>query len=455
MHRFAALWTGDNSSSWDFLKMNVSQVISLGMCGMSICGQDIGGFEAEDDSQHWVGPELLMRWTAAGAFLPWFRNHYMRKGRKEFQEPFMYVEWFNQYQKPVPEPQAQYQMVLPVCKYYIELRYQLLQLFYDAMFENCLNGQPICRAMFLNDPSDKALYNDKVEFLDDQFFVSRDLLVAPILDEQNKCGGKRDIYLPAGSDWYCFKNNRQPLDNAVEGATTIRDFDAHLNADPSHINFIVPIYVRAGAIIPTIEVEKYVGERQANREQYPDGNPITINIYPGESTNVADSETGKKFSVQATYKMYLDDGVSRSSALPTEELPGSDEMGKGEYRTVLIRHTGYPNPNFDNKTRTISIERIHDHYTPFEKYFFVAILHDPSELPQRDSNSKKRTSSPLKKVSINEEEITLITGDTPEIRAESLNNYQQNAWYYNDNIDVSFIKVFDYNSRFTVTAEYF
>lgn len=455
MHRFAALWTGDNSSSWDFLKMNVSQVISLGMCGMSICGQDIGGFEAEDDSQHWVGPELLMRWTAAGAFLPWFRNHYMRKGRKEFQEPFMYVEWFNQYQKPLPEPQAQYQMVLPVCKYYIELRYQLLQLFYDAMFENCQNGQPICRAMFLNDPSDKALYNDKVEFLDDQFFVGRDLLVAPILDEQNKCGGKRDIYLPAGSDWYCFKNNRQPLDDAVEGGTMIRDFDAHLSAEPSHINFIVPIYVRAGAIIPTIEVEQYVGERQANREQYPDGNPITINIYPGESTNVADSEVGKKFSVQATYKMYLDDGVSRSSALPTEELPGSDEMGKGEYRAVQIRHSGYPNPNFDNKTRTISIERIHDHYTPFEKYFFVAILHDPSELPQRDSNSKKRTSSPLKKVSINEEEITLITGDTPEIRAESLNNYPQNAWYYNDNIDVSFIKVFDDNSRFTVTAEYF
>jgi alpha-glucosidase len=308
--------------------------------------------------------------------------------------------------------------------------------------------------MFLNDPSDKALYNDKVEFLDDQFFVSRDLLVAPILDEQNKCGGKRDIYLPSGSDWYCFKNNRQPLEDVVEGGTTIRDFDAHLSADPSHINFIVPIYVRAGAIIPTIEVEKYVGERQANREQYPDGNPITINIYPGESTNVADSETGKKFSVQATYKMYLDDGVSRSSALPTEELPGSDEMGKGEYRAVQIRHSGYPNPNFDNKTRTISIERIHDNYTPFEKYFFVAILHDLSELPERDSNSKKGTSSPLKKVIINEEEIPLITGDTPENRANQLKNSPKNARYYNENINISFIKVFDNNSSFTITAEY-
>ncbi|MBD1939369.1 TIM-barrel domain-containing protein [Microcoleus sp. FACHB-68] len=452
MHRFAALWTGDNSSSWDFLKMNVSQVISLGMCGMSICGQDIGGFEAEDDSQHWAGPELIMRWTAVGAFLPWFRNHYMRKGRKEFQEPFMYMEWFN---GNPPEPQAQYRMVLPVCKYYIELRYRLLQLFYDAMFENCINGKPICRPMFLNDPSDKSLYNDKISFLDDQFFVGRDLLVAPILDEENQCRGKRDIYLPAGSDWYCFKNNRQPLDGAVEGGTTIRDFDARLSADPNHVNFIVPIYVRAGAIIPTIEVEQYVGQRKA--EGLP--NPITINIYPGESTNVADDEVGKKLSVQASYKMYLDDGVSRSSAPSREELPGSDEMGKGEYREVKIHHSGYPNPNFDWKTRIININRGHDNYSPSdkeeEKYFFVAVLHDPSELPKRDPISNQRSSSPLKSVSIDEQEIFLITGDNPEKRAEQLSKSKKNAWYYNEDIDISFIKVFDDSEAIRIRAEYF
>ncbi|MBE9212004.1 alpha-glucosidase [Plectonema cf. radiosum LEGE 06105] len=459
MHRFAALWTGDNSSSWDFLKMNVAQVISLGMCGMSICGQDIGGFEAENDSQHWAGPELLMRWTAVGAFLPWFRNHYMRKGRKEFQEPFMYEEWFNQYKGGnLPEPQEQYRMVLPVSKYYIELRYRLLQLFYDAMFENCLNGKPICRPMFLNDPQDKSLYNDKIEFLDDQFFVGRDLLVAPILDQENNCRGKRDIYLPTNSNWYCFKNNRQPLDNAVEGGTTIREFDAHLSNNPNHINFIVPMYVRAGAIIPTIEIEQYVGERQEHPELYPDGNPITINIYPGESTNVADDEVGKKFAVQATYTMYLDDGVSRSSAPPREKLPGSDKMGKGEYREVVITHSGYPDPSLDNKTdkktRIIDIGRVHDNYTPPEKYFFVAIMHDPSELPTRDLNNR-RNSSPLRSISIDDREIPLITNGNAEERANQLSNSQKNAWYYNENIDISFIKVFDNSPSLSISAEYF
>lgn len=43
-HKYAGLWTGDNSSTWDFLRINVSQALSLGMCGVIINGQDIGGF---------------------------------------------------------------------------------------------------------------------------------------------------------------------------------------------------------------------------------------------------------------------------------------------------------------------------------------------------------------------------------------------------------------------------
>lgn len=158
-------------------------------------GQDIGGFEQENDEQHWVGPELMIRWVAAGAFLPWFRNHYMRKGRKEFQEIFMYEEWFREQQKPLPEPQDLYRAVLPVCKYYIELRYRLLQIFYDGMFENTFDGLPICRPMFLNDPGDKAIYNDKIAFLNNQLFVRQDLLVAPVLDPQSPANGygKRDV----------------------------------------------------------------------------------------------------------------------------------------------------------------------------------------------------------------------------------------------------------------------
>jgi len=115
MNRFAALWTGDNASSWDFLRINVAQVLALGISGVAICGQDIGGFEREFDWQKWVDPELLMRWTMAGAFLPWFRNHYIRKGAKLFQEPyaFQHLDLNNIFP---PESRQFYPMVLPVCR---------------------------------------------------------------------------------------------------------------------------------------------------------------------------------------------------------------------------------------------------------------------------------------------------------------------------------------------------
>lgn len=430
-HRFAGLWTGDNSSDWAFLKMNISQVLSLGMCGVAISGQDIGGFETSLEGGAWASPELLIRWTAAGAFLPWFRNHYVRKGRKEFQEPFMYVEWFNQYRGGnLPEPQDLYRMVLPICKHYIELRYRLLQLFYDAMFENTLNGLPICRPLFLNAPGDKSLYNDKESFIDNEFFVGRDLLIAPVLDPQtNAVGsnyGKRDVYLPSDTDWYCFMDNAMPLGPVVEGGTTVRDFDANLDINGNHIHFIVPIYVRSGAIIPSIELEQYVG--QLNIEGKP--NPVTISVYPGKS---------------GEYDMYLDDGVSRSSASPDNHPVefGGDDQAKGEYRQTKITHsyTG-------EKTRQIKVDRIHDGYTPkLENFFYVAVLHNPSET--------RGVSGCLKSVRIAGQQADLITDGSPERRSDALSAYPRNAWYYNENINISFVKVFDNSPNIAIAVEYF
>ena len=423
-HRFAALWTGDNSSTWDFLKMNVSQVLSLGMNGVTLSGQDIGGFEQENEEQRWVGPELMIRWVAAGAFLPWFRNHYMRKGRKEFQEIFMYEEWFHENQGGhLPEPQDLYRAVVPACKHFIELRYRLLQVFYDAMFENIFDGLPICRPMFLNDPKDKALYNDKIAFLDDQFFVRHDLLVAPILDPQSAQNGygKRDVYLPVGSNWYSFKDNQQPLNAAIDGGTTIRGFDASLSSDLKHIPFIVPLFVRSGAIIPTIEVEQYVGERNSKGLL----NPITLNIYPGES--------GK-------YTMYLDDGISRASAPKESALDHCDDLANSEYRSVVITHSK------TGSTRQITLERTHDKYQPKEDFFFIAILHDPSETTGN--------SGPLKNITINGQAVGLITGGDTGEQSYQLSGSSKNAWYYNENIKISFVKVFDNSSSIKIQADY-
>jgi alpha-glucosidase len=422
MHRFAGLWTGDNASGWAFLFINVCQVLSVGMCGLAICGQDIGGFEKEQDWEQWASPELLMRWTAAGAFLPWFRNHYIRKGQKAFQEPFMYVDWFEEYGHPLPDADL-YRKVLPICKHYIELRYRLLQLFYDAMFENVLTGMPICRPMFLNDPQDHAIYNDQLRFISNQFFVRKDLLVAPLVSPQSQIGDRRDVYLPAGSNWYSFMDNTRPLAAKVEGGTTVRDFYAPLEASPERIGFVVPLYVREGAILPTIELEQYVGERNAHGLP----NPITLNIYPGAS---------------GAYTLYLDDGVSRSSA-PKDNLQyANDPEAREEYRATQIQHTAS-----GPKTRQITVTRIHDNYTPkFEHYFFVAILHDPGEATG--------SNGPLQSVSVNNAPVHLLSSGRPEERADRLAAAATAAWYHNENINTSFLKIFDDRAHITVDLAY-
>lgn len=407
MQRFAGLWTGDNSSNWDFLKINISQVLALGLTGQALSGQDIGGFEREQDWEEWADPELLIRWTAMGAFLPWFRNHYIRKGKKLFQEPYAYQ--FHMDNVP-EETKLFYRSVLPVCKYYIELRYTLLQLFYDGMFENTLNGMPICRALFLTNPEDKALFNDKADFLYSEFMVGNDFLVAPVVEKQayeNGCG-KRDIYLPTGNSWYQFNNFKSPLNALVAGGTTISDYDASISADEYHIPYIVPIYVKEGAIIPTVELEQYVGERNANGMP----NTITLHVYPG---------------FQGSYTMYLDDGVSRSSQPEGNKEYGTDPQAKGEYRETRITHC-YKSSH----RRQIVIERIHDGYTPeYEKYFLLAILHEPSE----DEN-------PIEKILLNDTRILYME----HADKEQLSKEDENAFYYDRATHTTYVKVFDYSS---------
>lgn len=161
-HRFAGLWTGDNASTWEFLDISVAQVLAPGMSGITISGQDVGGFEFIDSERDFANPELLIRWYSAYSLLPWFRNHYtkrrdwvdgprqgsMRKDGKLFQEPYAYQKYYEENSWKLQGQEAViYRAVLPVCRYLIRLRYSLMQLLYDAMFENMVTGLPIARAM--------------------------------------------------------------------------------------------------------------------------------------------------------------------------------------------------------------------------------------------------------------------------------------------------------------------
>ena len=72
IHRFAGLWTGDNTGTWDFLNISVAQALALGLSGMTIVGGDVGGFMPSKPKEEYTEPELLIRWLAACFLLPWF-----------------------------------------------------------------------------------------------------------------------------------------------------------------------------------------------------------------------------------------------------------------------------------------------------------------------------------------------------------------------------------------------
>ncbi|KAI1029481.1 hypothetical protein LB504_010760 [Fusarium proliferatum] len=346
MHRYAGLWTGDNGSSWDFFRISVAQVLALGYSGLSIAGVDMGGFTADPantlPNPRWCDPELLIRWYAGAFLLPWYRNHYLQHpeassgGCKAFQEPWAYGDILNNFPGPLPPDQAAlYRSVVPVCRYYVQLRYSLLQVLYDYMFANLINGLPVARAMLVTDPFDTSLFNSNQGFIDNQYLLGHNILVCPQVEEK---ADRRDVYLPNSDKWYPsnLRVNNQGFgpDPILKHAAVLQkpapggkivDYDCHIPdavAHPEQVAYVTPVYIRGGAIIPQLDVRQWVKEG--------DLNPPTIHVYPGGKPKETTS-----------YSMYLDDGVSRDSApidLPQHKHKDASlyAKAKGFYREVKI-----------------------------------------------------------------------------------------------------------------------
>ncbi len=390
MQRYAGLWTGDSASSWDFLNINIPEVLNLGLSGVPLSGCDIGGFATGSGTTSnasfgggvvtggITNYELLTRWMQLGSFLPWFRNHYDGYN-KQFQEPWAYGD-------PVPAN----------CRRYVELRYRMMQVYYDALYQWTRSGLPIARPLFLNGPPDPGVYQNNNYFLDSQFFVGGDFLVAPILFAAETAnppiGPFRDLYLPAGSDWYAFQDNAAPLAGAVPGGTEVQAYYADLTR--------VPIYVRAGAILPFGELEQWVGQLAAN--------PLTVNFYPGPD----------RWDDAAAYEIYQDDGISPAAQ------QGSFRLTRVYQRTLN---------NQGGVTRQVRLARVVDNYQPPAPFNYLAILGSITSARQvsRDGNRLPNVGNP-----------------------GALASSGGDAWYWNQSVNIVFVKIFDNRPDTTVSADY-
>jgi alpha-glucosidase len=224
--RYAASWTGDNSSTWNHISMSTPMLLSLGICGYSLIGDDIGGFAGSPT------PDLLTRWIEVGAFNPIFRDH----TAKDTADQEVWVHG--------PEHEA-------IRRRYIELRYQLLPYIYTGVEEASRTGIPLMRPIFLEYPQVPGADGN-----DHDFLFGRDLLVAPVVTEKLD---PEVVHLPPG-DWYDFWSSKKFSSSD------------HIVLRPRLEE--LPLYVRAGAIVPMQAVVQSTSEIPAG--------PLKLRVYPGD-----------------------------------------------------------------------------------------------------------------------------------------------------------------------------
>lgn len=221
--RFATTWTGDNSSTWNHMRISIPMLLNLGVSGFPMVGDDIGGFRGAPT------PELLTRWIELGAFNPIFRDH-TEKGSPD-QEPWVHG----------PAQEA-------IRKKYIELRYQMLPYVYSLADEMSRTGVPMMRPLYLEYPTEEALVTNGSTFL-----WGSDIFVAPKVEDFLM---PYDVTIPPG-EWYDFWTNEK-----VKGTIKV---DPPLD--------VLPVYIRSGAIIPMQPLTQSTAE-------VPKG-PLELRVYPG------------------------------------------------------------------------------------------------------------------------------------------------------------------------------
>lgn len=256
------IWSGDIDGKWETLAAQVSVGLNHSLSLTPFWGSDTGGFYPSKE----LTGELYARWFQLSTFCASFRSH----GRTwHLRLPW---GWNSGELGPVEHPRSQHpdpselhnSDIEPICRKYLELRYRLLPYNYTLARQACDTGLPLMRALWLHYPDDLQAVQ-----LGDEYLWGRDLLVAPVI---KKGATVRRVYLPSGvwHDWWTGQRVQGPswIDRPVDLAT-------------------IPLYARAGAIIPLDPVRQYTSQ--------PAAGPTLLRLHPG---------------ADGTFTLYDDDGQS-------------------------------------------------------------------------------------------------------------------------------------------------
>ncbi|WP_028902184.1 TIM-barrel domain-containing protein [Prevotella sp. P6B4] len=286
-HYGSNMWSGDVASSWDMLRKQIPAGLSFSLTGNPNFNTDIGGFFCGSYNTKGAGSaprnpqfqELYVRWMQYGLFCPVFRSHGADAPREIWQ--------FGQKGEPVYD----------AIEKMIRLRYRLLPYIYSIAGQVTANNESYLRPLFSDFAADKQVWD-----MTDEFMFGRSILAAPIVeaqytqekiikedamtgwDKKNVSGDQEETsginwhatktatkYLPKGATWYDFWTGRQY--KGGQHVTLSTRFDQ------------VPMFVRAGSIVPLGPEMQYVGEKSWDN--------LEIRLYPG---------------ADGTFSLYEDEG---------------------------------------------------------------------------------------------------------------------------------------------------
>ncbi|UII23706.1 TIM-barrel domain-containing protein [Fulvivirga ligni] len=278
-HYGAATWSGDISGRFDELERQIPAGLNFSLSGLPYWTTDIGGFFVENKYdrpepkgealEEWR--ELNTRWYQYGTFTPLYRSH----------GQFPYREVFN----IAPEDHAAYKSIV----YYNKLRYRLMPYIYSLTGQVYHQDYTIMRALVMDFPEGK-----EVAEIGNQFMFGPALLINPITEYK---ATTREVYLPKSAGWYDLYSGK-----FIKGGQ-------HISADAPYER--MPIYVKAGSIIPFGPEIEYTTQKPADE--------ITLYVYQG-----ADGE----------FELYEDENVNYN-------------YEKGKFSTITFKY------NEANKSLTI------------------------------------------------------------------------------------------------------
>ncbi len=292
-HYGSNMWSGDVNSSWDMLRKQVPAGLSFSLTGNPNFNTDIGGFFCSSYNTRGAGSapknpqfqELYVRWMQYGLFCPVFRSHGADAPREIWQ--------FGQKGEPVYD----------AIEKMIRLRYRLLPYLYSTAWQVTSNNDSYLRPLFSDFAADRKVWD-----MTDEFMFGRSILAAPIVDPQyteekvirtNAMTGwdRNEVksegvksekldwtasktatkYLPKGTLWYDFWTNQ-----TYKGGQSVT-LQTSLDR--------VPMFVRAGSILPLGPEMQYVGEKAWDN--------LEVRVYPGaDGTFVLYEDEGDSYNYE-------------------------------------------------------------------------------------------------------------------------------------------------------------